>query len=129
VAGADAVLLIVAALEQDKLRALHEEAELLQMDVLVEVHTLEELDRALEIGATIIGVNNRNLTTFEVDLATTEQISEEVPDGIILVCESGLKTQADSKRAFDAGCNAILVGESLMRADDISAKVAELLSV
>ena len=129
VAGADAVLLIVAALEQEKLRALHEEAELLQMDVLVEVHTLEELDRALEIGATIIGVNNRNLTTFEVDLATTEQISEEVPDGIILVCESGLKTQADSKRAFEAGCNAILVGESLMRADDISAKVVELLSV
>jgi indole-3-glycerol phosphate synthase len=83
----------------------------------------------LEIGATIIGVNNRNLTTFEVDLATTEQISEEVPDGIILVCESGLKTQADSKRAFEAGCNAILVGESLMRADDISAKVVELLSV
>ena len=129
VAGADAILLIVAALEQDRLRELHEEAELLQMDVLVEVHTLEELDRALEVGATIIGINNRNLTTFEVDLATTEQISEEVPDGVTLVCESGLKTQEDSKRAFAAGCNAILVGESLMRADDVSAKVAELLSV
>ncbi len=129
VAGADAVLLIVAALEQDRLEALYQEAELLQMDVLVEVHNAEELDRALEIGATLIGINNRNLTTFEVDLATTEALSEEVPESVILVCESGLKTRLDTQRAFDAGCNAILVGESLMRAGDIAAQIDELLGV
>jgi indole-3-glycerol phosphate synthase len=82
VAGADAVLLIVAALEQEQLAALYRTAELCQLDVLVEVHTLEELDRALDIGARVIGINNRNLTTFEVDLGATEQISEEVPEGV-----------------------------------------------
>lgn len=129
VAGADAVLLIVAALEQDRLEALFQEAELLQLDVLVEVHSGEELERALEVGATLLGINNRNLTTFEVDLATTEALSEEVPEGVLLVSESGLKTRADTQRAFSAGCNAILVGESLMRAGDIAAQVAELLNV
>ncbi len=129
VAGADAVLLIVAALEQERLEALYKCAELCQMEVLVEVHSLEELERALDIGAKIIGVNNRNLTTFEVDLATTEIVSEEVPEGIILVSESGLKTQADSQRVFSAGCNAILVGESLMRTGDVAGQVAELLGV
>jgi indole-3-glycerol phosphate synthase len=129
VAGADAVLLIVAALEQERLAALHEEATLLQLDVLVEVHTAEELERALEIQPAIIGINNRNLATFEVDLKTTEDLSEEVPEGVILVCESGLKGAADTRRAFDSGCNAILVGESLMRSPDIASQVRELLSV
>lgn len=129
VAGADAVLLIVAALEQDRLEALFQEAELLQLDVLVEVHNGEELERALEVGATLVGINNRNLTTFEVDLATTETLSEEVPESILLVSESGLKTRADAQRAFSAGCNAILVGESLMRAGDISRQIGELLNV
>lgn len=129
VAGADAILLIVAALEQERLQALYEEAMLLQLDVLVEVHTGEELERALDIGAELIGINNRNLATFEVDLKTTEELSEEVPDGVILVCESGLKTADDTRRAFDAGCNAILVGESLMRTDDIATQVRALLGV
>ncbi|MEI6714117.1 MAG: indole-3-glycerol phosphate synthase TrpC [Verrucomicrobiota bacterium] len=129
VAGADAILLIVAALDQNRLEALYKEAQLLQLDVLVEVHTAEELDRALDLGADLIGINNRNLTTFEVDLKTTEELSEEVPEGVVLVCESGLKTKADTQRAFDSGCNAILVGESLMRTNDISAQVEELLSV
>lgn len=129
VAGADAILLIVAALEQEQLQALHNAAELLQLDVLVEVHTREELDRALDIGAKIIGINNRNLTTFEVDLRATEEISEDVPEGVILVSESGLKTAADSQRVFAAGCNAILVGESLMRTGDVHAQAAELLRV
>src|SRR5687767_7956625 len=80
IAGADAVLLIVAALEDAQLAALHRTAELCQLEVLVEVHTLGELERALEIDPRIIGINNRNLATFEVDLATTETISEEVPD-------------------------------------------------
>jgi len=129
VAGADAILLIVAALEQDRLSALYDEAIACQLDVLVEVHTLEELDRALDIGARLIGINNRNLVTFEVDLATTEAISEEVPDGVILVSESGLKTRADTQRVFDCGCNAILVGESLMRTGDVAGQVGELLGV
>jgi indole-3-glycerol phosphate synthase len=93
------------------------------------VHDEEELDRALDLGATLIGINNRNLTTFEVDLATTERLSEEVPEGVILVCESGIKTRGDCQRAFDSGCNAILVGETLMRAQDVHACVEELLAV
>ncbi len=129
VAGADAVLLIVAALEQERLEALYREAMTLQLDVLVEVHTAEELERALDVGAELIGINNRNLTTFEVDLATTEALSEEVPEGVVLVCESGLRTRADTQRAYDAGCDAILVGESLMRAGDIASQVRELLAV
>lgn len=129
VAGADAVLLIVAALEQSRLESLYEEALRLQLEVLVEVHDEEELDRALDLGASLIGINNRNLTTFEVDLETTERLSEEVPEGVILVCESGIKTRADCQRAFDSGCNAILVGETLMRAPDVHACVEDLLAV
>jgi indole-3-glycerol phosphate synthase len=129
VAGADAILLIVAALEPPRLEALYKTAGLCQLDVLVEVHTREELDRALDLGAKLIGINNRNLTTFEVDLATTEELSEEAPEGVILVSESGLKTQADTRRAHAAGCQAILVGESLMRTGDVAAQVAELLNV
>ncbi len=131
VAGADCILLIVAALEQPDLEHLYKTATDFQLDVLVEVHTREELDRALDLGARLIGINNRNLHTFTVDLATTEELSEEVPDGILLVSESGLKTRADTQRAFDAGCNAILVGESLMRAglDGIPAQMKELTSV
>jgi indole-3-glycerol phosphate synthase len=129
VAGADAILLIVAALEQAQLESLNRAAQACALDVLVEVHTREELERALDIEATLIGINNRNLATFEVDLATTEELSEEVPEGVILVSESGLKTRADAQRAFDAGCQAILVGESLMRTGDIAGQVAELLAV
>jgi indole-3-glycerol phosphate synthase len=129
VAGADAILLIVAALEQEKLVALYEEARILQLDVLVEVHTRGELDRALDLGATFIGINNRDLHTFEVNLATTEELSEDVPDDVILVSESGLKTRADTQRVFESGCNAILVGESLMRAglDGIPGQVEVLI--
>lgn len=129
VAGADAVLLIVAALEQERLEALYEEAMRLHLDVLVEVHDAEELDRAIDLGAGLIGINNRNLTTFEVDLATTERLSEEVPEGVILVCESGIKTRGDCQRAFDSGCNAILVGETLMRSSDVGACIEDLLAV
>jgi indole-3-glycerol phosphate synthase len=106
---------------------LYETAELCQLDALVEVHNLDELERALQIGARIIGINNRDLTTFEVDLRASEEISEEVPDDVILVSESGLKTSADARRVFDCGCNAILVGETLMRSADVSAQVSELL--
>jgi indole-3-glycerol phosphate synthase len=129
VAGADAILLIVAALDDGQLRHLLGIAETCQLDTLVEVHTLEELDRALALDVKLLGINNRNLTTFEVDLETTERLSEEVPDDVILVAESGLKTTADTQRAYDCGCNAVLVGESLMRTGDIAGQVRELLGV
>lgn len=128
-AGADAILLIVAALEQEELIALHETAELCQLEVLVEVHTLREFDRAVDCGARIIGINNRNLATFEIDLATTEQLAEEAPPDVLLVSESGIKTPRDSQRVFEAGANAILVGESLMRSPDVPAQMQALLHV
>ena len=114
-AGADAILLIVAALEQEQLIALLETAALYQLDVLVEVHTLAELDRALESDARIIGINNRNLATFVVDLAVTEKLSEEVPQEIVLVSESGIRTAEDLARIKACGVDAVLIGEALMR--------------
>lgn len=126
VAGADAILLIVAALEQEQLLRLFDCAKTYQLDVLVEVHDLAEMERALETEAKIIGVNNRNLRTFEVDLATTELLSQELTPDMVLVSESGIKTAEDSRKVRDWGADAILVGESLMRAGDIAAKMAEL---
>ncbi len=128
-AGADAVLLIVAALEQDELRRLHDCALGCQLDVLVEVHDLPELERAVDLEADIIGINNRNLKTFEVDLATTQALAEEVPDGVLLVSESGIHTGEDTRRVFDAGANAVLVGEALMRSGDVREHIQELLAV
>jgi len=129
VAGADAILLIVAALEPAELERLHDIATTLGLDVLVEVHALPELERALDCGARLIGINNRNLTTFEVDLRATEIISEEAPEGVLLVSESGIKTNADARRVFACGVNALLVGESLMRTGDVAGQVAALLDV
>ncbi len=131
VAGADCILLIVAALEQPELEKLFHTATDFQMDVLVEVHTREEMDRALDLGTKFIGVNNRNLHTFEVDIASTEALSEDVPEDVLLVSESGLKTRADTQRVLDCGANAILVGESLMRAGiaGVAAQMEELLAV
>jgi indole-3-glycerol phosphate synthase len=129
VAGADAILLIVAALDDAQLRHLLGVADSLQLDTLVEVHSLEELDRALALDVKLLGINNRNLTTFEVDLETTERLSEQVPEDVILVAESGLKSTADTQQVYDCGCNAILVGESLMRTGDIAGQVQALLAV
>jgi indole-3-glycerol phosphate synthase len=117
VAGADAVLLIVAGLEGKKLLALSEAVARYHLDALVEVHTAEDLDRALDIGAQIIGINNRNLSTFEVDLSVTEQLSELVPDDVVLVSESGFKSVEDVARAERCGVDAILIGEALMRGE------------
>jgi indole-3-glycerol phosphate synthase len=114
-AGADAILLIVAALDQDQLISLLETAALYQLDALVEVHTLAELDRALETDARIIGINNRNLATFEIDLSVTEKLSEQVPEEIVLVSESGIKTAEDLARIKACGVDAVLIGEALMR--------------
>jgi indole-3-glycerol phosphate synthase len=127
VAGADAILLIVASLDDDKLRALYDCAKTCQLDVLVEVHDLREMDRALELGADMIGINNRNLKTFQVDLATTEELAEEIPGDTVGVSESGIRTADDVRRVRAAGINAVLVGETLMRATNVPEKLAELM--
>ena len=129
VAGADAILLIVAALDDATLRRLYDEARAFLLDVLVEVHDLREMERALELGADLIGVNNRNLKTFAVDLATTERLAEEVPMDVLLVSESGIKTPQDALRVLDAGANAVLIGEALMRAHDPSRAIEAYLDL
>jgi indole-3-glycerol phosphate synthase len=116
-AGADAILLIVAALSPSELLHLMETAAARHLDVLVEIHSVDELHRAIDVGATIIGINNRNLATFEVDLSVTEKLSELVPDDVVLVSESGFKTADDVARAHHCGVDAILVGEALMRGE------------
>ena len=115
VSGADAILLIVAALSQEQLMSLLEAASLYQLDALVEVHTLAELDRALNTSARLIGINNRNLATFEIDLGVTERLSEQVPQDIVLVSESGIRTAEDLARIKACGVDAVLIGEALMR--------------
>ncbi|HEU4766969.1 MAG TPA: indole-3-glycerol phosphate synthase TrpC [Pyrinomonadaceae bacterium] len=126
-AGADAVLLIVAALEDEKLASLRRLAEdELGLDALVEVHTRDEMQRAIGCGANVIGVNNRNLHTFEVSLETSLSLAAEAPAGTLLVSESGLKNSIDLARLRDAGYNGFLIGESLMRSDDPAGALREL---
>jgi indole-3-glycerol phosphate synthase len=131
-AGADAILLIVAILTDEALKNLLACAEAAGLDTLVEVHDEEELDRALAAGARLVGVNNRNLKTFTVDLAVTERLAGRLwrargRDEALLVAESGIHTRADVVRLQACGAGAILVGESLMREREIGAKVRELL--
>ena len=117
-AGADAVLLIVAILEDELLAKLIGLANELGLEALVEVHSADEMKRAARAGASIIGVNNRDLTTFTVDLGTSIQLAPLAPEGAILVSESGINTGADIRRLRSAGFSAFLVGEHLMRAQD-----------
>lgn len=124
--GADAILLIAAVLDKEELRSLLVLANSLGMDALVEVHGKEELEKALNSGAEIIGVNNRDLKTFEVDIETTGKLIGEIPSGVTVVSESGINTAADMKYLKKHGADAALIGESLMRADSISAKMKEL---
>jgi indole-3-glycerol phosphate synthase len=128
VAGADAILLIVAVLDQATLEHLLEVAHTVQLEVLMEVHDLPELERALQTDVKILGINNRNLKTFQVDLATTEVLAEEVPDDIILVTESGIKTVEDAHRLAQAGADALLVGETLMRSGNPIQMARELMN-
>lgn len=126
--GASVVLLIVAALEQHTLAHLFDYATALGLDVLVEVHNADELARALAIDAKIIGVNNRNLKTFDVSLAHTAALAKAFPfhEGRVLISESGMKKAADAAFVATAGASAILVGETLMRSGDITATVQSL---
>lgn len=129
--GADAVLLIAAILDDSQLAHLHELAVGGGLTALVEVHDEPELDRVLRMGARLVGVNNRNLKTFTVDLGTTERLAARmsvVPGReVLLVAESGIHTRADVQRVASCGAKAILVGESLMRHTDLRTKTAELL--
>jgi indole-3-glycerol phosphate synthase len=130
--GADAILLIVAILTDQQLQSFHSLAIEAGLAVLVEVHDEEELERALKISPVLVGVNNRNLKTFKVDLATTENLAAKLhaakgADQKLLVAESGINTRADVERLKKCGAGAILVGESLMRDGDVKAKVRELI--
>jgi indole-3-glycerol phosphate synthase len=115
--GADAILLIVAASEQNQLRALHDCATANKLGALVEVHTREEVAIAVDAGTKIIGINNRNLATLAIDLATTEKLLPEIPGGITIVSESGIRTAADLRRMARLPVDALLVGEGLMRGE------------
>ena len=125
-AGADAVLLIVAALEPEALQALHREAWALDLDVLVEVHDEEELEGALEVEAEVIGINNRDLDDFTVDVERTYELLSDVPAGKTVVSESGFSMREELDDLDRVGVDAVLIGETLMRADDLEAACREL---
>ncbi len=124
--GADCILLIVACLDDDRLRELYEQARTLGLDVLIEVHDAAELERALAIGNRLIGINNRDLRSFEVNLQTTLDLLHRIPDDRLVVTESGILTPADVRRMRDRSVHAFLVGEAFMRAEDPGARLAEL---
>jgi indole-3-glycerol phosphate synthase len=125
-AGADCLLLIAAILDDDLLRDLLQKTQALDMEALVEVHNESEAGQALRAGATLFGINNRDLHTFEVDLATTERIRPLLPSDAIVVSESGVHTAADMQRLYAAGVTAVLIGEAFMTAPDVQAKMREL---
>ncbi|MFH2011304.1 MAG: indole-3-glycerol phosphate synthase TrpC [Pseudomonadota bacterium] len=127
--GADAFLLIAAILDDSNLKGLLKTGKELGMQVLLEVHNLEELKRVLQTEAEIIGINNRNLKTFKTDISTTERLIKEIPQGKIVVSESGINTTGDISRLKKSGAHAFLIGESLMREKDIAKKLSKLLSL
>lgn len=124
--NADCILLIVAALDDGNLRALFNQAHELEMDVLMEVHDDDELERALATGARLIGINNRNLRTFETSLSTTIDMLDKIPDDRIVVTESGIHTAEDVKLMREHNVHTFLVGEAFMKAEDPGQKLAEL---
>ncbi len=125
--GADAILVILAMIDDSLAADLMAEAKAYGMDALVEVHDAAELARAATLGATLIGVNNRDLRTFITDFTVTERLAPAVPDGALLVAESGILTHDDARRLAAAGAKAMLVGESLMRQPDVTAATRALL--
>jgi indole-3-glycerol phosphate synthase len=127
--GADCMLLIMAALKNSEARQLSRLANELGMDILIEVHDAAELDRALQLESRLIGINNRNLKTLQVDLATTEQLAPRVPADRLVVAESGLQAHRDLERMAAAGVRCFLVGEALMRQTDVQRATAALLGL
>jgi indole-3-glycerol phosphate synthase len=128
-AGADAVLLIVAALGASRLNELQSEARSLGLECLVEVHSTPELRIALDAGATLVGINNRDLTTFQTDLATTVNLAAEVPGGVLCVSESGISSQSDIATIRSAGVRVVLIGEAFMRAERPGEELARFLAM
>jgi indole-3-glycerol phosphate synthase len=126
--GADALLLIVSALGQDSLKELLRLTHSLDMNAVVEVHDKEELGRALDAGSRIVGINNRDLRTFEVDLGVTERLSRNIPDGVIVVTESGIGSGADIKKLGKHGVRVFLIGETFMKARDPGLELSNLIS-
>ena len=124
--GADAILLIVGILKNNELENLISLAHELGMQCLVEVHDRAELERAVQSGARIIGINNRNLHTFEVDITVTEQLCPSIPGDCVIVSESGIRERKDIERLEKSGVNAVLIGEALVTASDVAAKLKEL---
>ena len=127
-AGADAVLLIVAALDRTHLAELLSVARGLGLAALVEVHNEPETHLALDVGAELIGINHRDLRTFAVDIALTERLRKLIPPAVVVIAESGIRTPDDARRLYEAGADAILVGELIMRADDPAKQIRELTS-
>ena len=127
--GGDCILLIMAALEDSVAAELEELAVELDMDVLVEVHNAEELEQALLLKSNLIGINNRNLKTLDVDLATTETLAPTVPEGRMIIGESGLSSPADLARCAEQGVRCFLIGESLMRQDNVAAATRAILQM
>lgn len=125
---ADAVLLIAAALSKSHLEDLYGRAKELNLDSLVEVHNLKELDMVLDCGAEIVGINNRDLKTLEITLETTFNLLKDIPDDRVVVSESGIESRADVDKIEAAGADAILVGTTIMKSDDIGRKIDELMN-
>lgn len=124
--GADAVLLIAGLLQDEELKELHEAASLRGLQAIVEVHTEAEVERAVRSGAAIIGINNRDLTRMEMDTSTAARLRGHIPKGPAVISESGISTRKDVDAAGALGIDAVLVGEALLRAEDLEAKVREL---
>lgn len=117
--GADAILIVVASVGKSRLLELYREARSLDLDALVEVHNEEELELALEIEADVIGINNRDLATFEIDVETTFELMADIPTGITIVAESGIANREQIERLDDAGVDAVLIGQALMSSEDV----------
>jgi indole-3-glycerol phosphate synthase len=127
ICGANAVLLIVAILSNAELKALMATADRLGLDCLVEVHDEEELSRALEVGAEIIGINNRNLHSLSIDKTTSHKLAVKIPKGIVIVAESGLESHEDIRALKDIGVNAVLIGETFMKEQDVAKKMKDVM--